>query len=120
VTSAMVTPLERNVLIKALASFADTISSVGVFGSRATGIARENSDIDLVIYGDLDSRSERRLWTILEDSNLSVPVDLVVYSRINNPLLKEHIDAVGTQLFTHEELAREKNTSPHLDGSTGL
>jgi predicted nucleotidyltransferase len=115
-----VTQVERSALIRALASFADNISSVGVFGSRATGVARENSDIDLVIYGSLDSKSERRLWTLLEDSHLPVPVDLVVYSRIDNPLLKAHIDAVGAQLFTHEELAAEKNGSSGFGGTADL
>lgn len=109
--AAMVTNEERKILTSALASFADRIRSVGVFGSRATGAARQNSDIDLVIYGDLDAKSERRLWTILEDSSLPVSVDLVVYNRINNPLLKNHIDTVAVELFTRADLKRDRSTS---------
>jgi uncharacterized protein len=108
VSAPAITNEQRRVLIGALAQFSDQIASVGVFGSRATGTARENSDIDLVIYGDLDSKSERRLWTILDESNLPVGVDLVVYSRINNPLLKQHIDSVGVPLFMQDDLKQAK------------
>lgn len=104
-TQLIITAEQRAILADALTPFADKITSVRLFGSRATGIARENSDIDLVIYGELDTRSERRLWTSLDESHLPVAVDLVVYSRINNPLLKEHIDLSAVELFSQENLA---------------
>jgi predicted nucleotidyltransferase len=111
-SAVLVNIQERRILAEAFSAFADRIKSVGVFGSRATGLSRENSDIDLVVYGDLDEKSERRLWTMLEDSSLPVSVDLVVYARINNPLLKDHIDAVGTELFTQEDLQRAASRAP--------
>jgi len=107
----MITAEQRAILFQALAPFADKISSVGLFGSRATGAARENSDIDLVIYGELDTKSERRLWTTLDESRLPVAVDLIVYSRINNPLLKEHIDASGAELFSRKDLSDSKDAA---------
>jgi predicted nucleotidyltransferase len=107
--STGITEKERRVLSAVLAPFANAITEVGIFGSRATGLARKNSDIDLVIYGDLDVKAERRLWTLLEDSDLPVSVDLVVYSRINSPLLKEQIDTVAAPLFTQQELLDERH-----------
>lgn len=107
-TTVLISERERVTLSEVLAQFAEKIESVGVFGSRATGAAQPGSDIDLVIYGDLDEKSERRLWTILEDTNLPTAVDLVVYSRIANDLLKEHIDAVAVPLFSHQDLQRAR------------
>lgn len=108
------TPKQRSTLLTALAPFAAEIERVALFGSRATGFARENSDIDLVIYGELDSKSERRLWTAFDESDLSVPVDVVAYSRINNPLLKQHIDDVAIPLFEHDELAEAMKSPGRL------
>lgn len=103
---AVITPQERDTLLKALAPLADHIERVSIFGSRAIGRAQPGSDIDLVIYGDIDAKAERRLWTELEDSNLPVSVDIVVYTRIDNPLLQEHIDAVSVPLFSQADLRR--------------
>lgn len=107
-TAAMLTERDREALADVLGQFAENIERVDVFGSRATGAARSNSDIDLVVYGDLDEKAERRLWTLLEDSNLPLSVDLVVYSRIKNDLLREHVDAVGSPLFTRQDLRRRR------------
>ena len=49
------------VLRAVLAPFADRIELVGIFGSRATGMARPNSDIDLVLYGDVEAAVVDRL-----------------------------------------------------------
>ena len=112
-TVPVLTERERETLLRVLAPFAERIESIGLFGSRATGRARPDSDIDLVIYGDLDAKSERRLWTMFDETDLSVSVDPVAYSRIKNSLLREHIDSVGVQLFTQEDLKRERNLRAH-------
>jgi uncharacterized protein len=105
-TAPLLTPQQRETLLHVLAPFADRIERVGVFGSRAAGQARANSDIDLVLYGDIDAATERRIWTLLEDTNLAVSVDVVAYARIDRPALKAHIDAVALTLFEKAELTR--------------
>lgn len=112
--TAILTKRERDTLLHVFAPYAGYIEGVGVFGSRATGKARPNSDIDIVLYGDLDVQSERRLWTTLDETALPVSVDLVVYSRIKNALLKSHIDLVAVKLFTRKDLERAKPSSSKL------
>lgn len=87
-----------------LASSADHIDLVGLFGSRATGKARPNSDIDLVLYGDLDEATLDRIWTLFADSALALKVGVNAYHLITHPPLKQHIDRVMTPLFTQDEL----------------
>lgn len=96
---------DRGRLLRAvLAPYADKIDRVAVFGSYATGRARPNSDIDLVIYGRLDSGEIDRLYTLFDDSALSVTVDVVAYDDALYPPLKAHIDAVAVTLFDHDDL----------------
>lgn len=107
-SSSLLSPSERKTLTKVLAPFADRIERVGVFGSRATGRARPNSDIDLVVYGNVDPELEARLWTLFEDSDLAVEVDIAAYSLIRHEGLKRHIDATVKTVFDVEELRGEK------------
>lgn len=69
----------------AVAPFASRISRVCLFGSRAIGTARPNSDIDLVIYGLDDPASLDRIRTRLDASLLSVPVDVIGYALTDTP-----------------------------------
>ncbi len=112
------TASERETLANVLAPFADRIERVGVFGSRATGRARPNSDIDLVIYGDIDAELENRLWTLFEDSNLAVTVDLAAYPLILHPGLKAHIDATVATVFKKRDLEARRPGGP-LAGASG-
>jgi len=90
---------ERELLRKILNTAADRIERVAVFGSRATGRHRPNSDLDLVLYGSADEAVCARLWTLLQESNLPFSVDLVYSATINNPALRAHINAVERPLF---------------------
>lgn len=100
------TPHQRRVLLGILAVFSDRIERVAVFGSRATGAARPSSDIDLVLYGNIDAKLERRLSSLFEDSPLPVRVDVVAYHSLTHAPLKAHIDSVALTLFTQKDLAR--------------
>ncbi len=86
------------------------IQSVSLFGSRATGTHRPNSDIDLIIYGDISEREEDRLYTCFFESLLPYKVDIKAYDHITYPPLKRHIDTYANPLFTAQEL--HPNTSP--------
>ncbi|WP_299648961.1 nucleotidyltransferase family protein [Sphingomonas bacterium] len=94
----------REILRSILAAYSHQIDKVAVFGSHATGRARANSDIDLVIYGKLPDGALERLWTHFDDSNLPVKVDIVAYDADLYPPLKRHIDTVAVTLFTRDDL----------------
>lgn len=92
-----------------LLPFSDKIDRVGLFGSRSNGLYRANSDIDLVIYGNLDEKTMNRIFTLLNDSNLPIRVDLQVYNLIDYPPLKHHIDANVKFLFDREHFIKKKH-----------
>ena len=86
--------LIKNVLER----FAPAVESVSVFGSRATGTYKSYSDIDLVLYGDLNEETIDRLWTCFAESSLPYKVDVTAYNLLTHPPLKEHIDRVAKSL----------------------
>ena len=94
-----------------LRPFANVIESVGVFGSRAMGNARENSDIDLVIYGSISERQIDRLWTLFDESSLAVRVDLLAYNHIKHAPMRSHIDRFMQPLFCSDDLGTNSPAS---------
>ncbi|WP_303851156.1 nucleotidyltransferase family protein [Seleniivibrio woodruffii] len=71
------------------------IKKAVVFGSRAKGNYRDGSDIDICLFGDIELSLLHRIEESLDELYLPYTVDLVVYDRIQNQDLKEHIDRVG-------------------------
>lgn len=100
-------PSHLEILYNVLLPFSDKIDQVGLFGSRSTGCYRRNSDIDLVIYGNLDEKTKDRIFTLFSDSNLPVKVDLQVYNLIDYPPLKDHIDANMALLFDRDNFKKK-------------
>jgi predicted nucleotidyltransferase len=95
---------QLDTLRSVLSPFANKIDSVGLFGSRASGLYCPNSDIDLIIYGSLDEKTSDRIFTILNDSNLPFKIDSLVYSFISYQPLKDYIDNNAVTLFTRDQL----------------
>jgi len=87
-----------------LAPFATYIERVGLFGSRATGCMRPQSDIDLVLHGPVTQEMVDRLWTLFAESSLPWPVDVVAYDLVTHQPFKLHIEAVELPLFGQKEL----------------
>lgn len=79
-------------------NFAPAVEAVSVFGSRATGTYKSYSDIDLVLYGDINEETIDRLWTCFAESRLPYKVDVTAYNLVTHPPLKEHIDRVAKPL----------------------
>ena len=71
------------------------IKKAVVFGSRAKGNHRDGSDIDICLFGEIDLSLLQRIEESLDELYLPYTIDLVVYDRIQNQDLKEHIDKVG-------------------------
>ncbi|MGF1565614.1 MAG: nucleotidyltransferase domain-containing protein [Flavobacteriales bacterium] len=101
--SAQLTSVKRTRMVEVFSRF-DAIESVVLFGSRALGTARANSDIDLAIKGaDIDATTPFKLATQLDDLLIPNEIDLVVYDRIQNDALREHIDRHGVEVYWKHE-----------------
>jgi len=75
------------------------VRRVILYGSRAKGCARSNSDIDLTL--DAPEMSFRGLLAIesqLDDLLLPWKIDLSLLHQIENPALRDHIERVGVEL----------------------
>ena len=103
------------VLKQILALYAEEIASVDLFGSRATGDYRPNSDVDLVLRGGIKEKQIDRLWTLFHESNLPISVDVKSYELTTYPPLKAHMDKVCKTLFTQQDL-KEVGRKPEASG----
>jgi uncharacterized protein len=91
--TALIAELTRNI----------NIYEILLFGSRAKGTFSNGSDIDIALKGNnlclkdiLDASAE------IEKLLLPYKLDLVIYNRINEPALIDHIDRVGIVLFKRQ------------------
>ena len=71
-----------------------------LFGSRATGGFKPESDVDIALFGpDLTLSDLARLAAAMEALTVPQRVDLLLFDKIENPLLREHIEKEGIDLF---------------------
>lgn len=70
-----------------------------LYGSRAKGNFRPNSDIDLTIIGDLDWQTFTQLESELDDVLLPYKMDLSLFAHLENTSLVEHIQRVGKVFY---------------------
>jgi len=76
------------------------IDRVVLFGSRAMGNFRFNSDIDLVLFSnEISFRRFLDLSADLSDLGLLYRIDLIDFNRITNEELKSHIERVGLIIY---------------------
>ncbi|MBI9073440.1 MAG: nucleotidyltransferase domain-containing protein [Melioribacteraceae bacterium] len=77
------------------------INKAVLFGSRATGNAKEGSDIDIAVFGEsLTNKVLDKLKTELNE-NEPIPyfIDILIYDDIENKELKNHIREEGKIIF---------------------
>jgi len=80
------------------------INRIILFGSRAKGSFSTGSDVDIALFG-----SNITLNDILDASNeidnlfLPYKFDLIIYDRIKEIALQEHINRVGIVLFDRKK-----------------
>lgn len=74
------------------------VARVVVYGSRALGCERPNSDIDLALAGDLDDVQIGRIAAELDELPLPYLFDVLAQERITHQGLKAHIDQFGQDL----------------------
>lgn len=94
--------LSSNYIIKINSVFNQysDIDEVIIFGSRAKGNYRDNSDIDLAIKGNTINLSTlQEIENKLEELYIPNVIDLIVFDNIENPDLINHINRVGKQFY---------------------
>lgn len=72
-----------------------------VFGSRAKGNYRPDSDIDIAIKGnEITTDDIIAISVAIETKGITHKFDLIDYDSIKEPALKEHIDRVGIEFYS--------------------
>ena len=79
------------------------VESAILFGSRAKGNFRNNSDIDIVLNGDISLTIRNKIFNDLEELDLPCEIDLIIFDKIDNQELIKHIENVGISLFDRNE-----------------
>ena len=76
------------------------VEKVIIFGSRARGNYKPGSDIDFALSGNFDDKLIRHISGALEELSTPYKFDVIDYSNIDNPDLKENIDKTGVVFYT--------------------
>lgn len=77
-----------------------TIQKAVVYGSRALGTYRPNSDIDLTLLGQSLTFTELlKIDNELDDLLMPYKIDLSLFHRIDNKGLIQHIERVGKTFY---------------------
>ena len=80
-----------------------------LYGSRAMGRHRYNSDIDLTLLGPaLNLKTLFRIENELDDLLLPYMIDLSIFEHIDNPDLVDHIRRMGKVFYQREEVGAER------------
>lgn len=75
-----------------------------LYGSRAVGRHRYNSDIDLTLLGPaLNLKTPFKIEAELDDLLLPYKIDLSIFDHIDNPDLIRHIRRAGQVFYLQEE-----------------
>jgi len=93
-------PLESGAeLEKAFVDY-PAVNRVVLFGSRAMGRERPNSDIDLCLDApDMPFADFLRLSAHAEDLVFPYSLDMLLCHHIDNPKLLDHIDRIGVVIY---------------------
>jgi predicted nucleotidyltransferase len=75
------------------------VSLAKIFGSRAKGVAMQNSDIDLALWGDLSPFLIRTISGELDELPLPYSFDVVAYQSLRHEPLRQHVDRVGKTFY---------------------
>ena len=91
-------PRHRRILLEILERH-PSVQKAAVFGSRALGTNDRTSDIDLVLYGNVEEHTLGKIRTAIDDTTLPYFVDIIAYHAIHNNALLRHIDEHGLVIF---------------------
>ena len=95
--------LEQNIIDTLIAVFEQNskVDKALLFGSRAKGNYRPDSDIDIAIKGqDLSTDDIIAMSVAFEEKGITHIIDLINYHTIKEPDLKDHINRIGIELYS--------------------
>ena len=75
------------------------IAEVRLFGSRAKGSHSPHSDVDLALWGDVNSLRAEAIAEELDELPLPYHFDVLAFDLIKLQALREHIERVGIRLY---------------------
>jgi predicted nucleotidyltransferase len=91
--------IEHNMIIEVFSHYKE-IEKVVLFGSRAIGNNKSNSDLDFTLFGnDLNLSLLIKIEGEFDDLLLPYKFDLNLYQQIINPELIAHINRVGKTIY---------------------
>lgn len=99
----MIFGLEQHIIDNIITVFEANanVDKAFVFGSRAKGNYRPDSDIDIAIKGiDITLDDILKMSMEFEVKGIKNKIDLIDYTSIKEPALKEHIDRVGIEFYS--------------------
>ena len=97
----------RNLICGVFAKHTEIVGAK-IFGSRAKGTFRTNSDIDLTLEGEISSRLLAEISEELDELPLPYLFDVTAYDAVKHASLKKHIDRVGQIFYERKEALAEK------------
>lgn len=95
--------LEEHIVDSIISIFEEhsKVDKAYVFGSRAKGNYRPDSDIDIAIKGqELTTDDIISMAVAFEADGVTYKIDLIDYNNIKEPELKAHIDRVGIEFYS--------------------
>ena len=98
-------------LIRAVFRRFPTIREVALYGSRAKGTYKPESDIDLALIGVNDDLQAETVAYELDELPLPYRFDVKAYSSIKYGSLREHIARVGILLYRRDLSDQTEATS---------
>jgi len=88
----------------------EAIESALLYGSRAKGNFRDNSDIDITLIGKtIDLNTLLKVETEIDDLLLPYQIDLSIYNKITNPELLDHIKRIGVIFYKQQQPMANNN-----------
>lgn len=87
---------ETNKLIKEIAT--KYCYTMKVFGSRATGKHRNNSDIDIAVFGEVSAEDKFNIMNDFDLLEIPYKIDLVFVSELEKQELIKEIETKGVEI----------------------
>lgn len=98
------TDTQRETLRTVMRRHAGSIRAVGVYGSRVKGRSRVGSDVDIVVYGEIDDRTLAQIHQDIDTSGLSIFWNVTASAAVADGRLKDEIDHWVQPLFNQKDL----------------
>jgi len=96
-------PNDLKIIISSITQYPE-VSEAFIFGSRAKGVFRSGSDVDIALKGEKLSADivSRISYLLNEETTMPYKFDVLNYHSISNAELVNHIDRVGIRFYLKE------------------